>query len=116
MKKCPYCAEEVQDEAIKCRHCREMLTKEATQPLLPTPNKPELKTPYALIAATWTLGILSYIPVLNVVASIGMLVTAIMLIRSGNRTGKINGIIALIILSIGFMIGFVIGFSATYGK
>ena len=33
VKECPYCAEEIKDEAIKCKHCGSELTNKQTEPI-----------------------------------------------------------------------------------
>lgn len=31
MKKCPFCAEDIQDDAVKCKHCSSLLSEDNSQ-------------------------------------------------------------------------------------
>lgn len=83
MKKCPFCAEDIQEEAIKCKHCGEFLLNDYSEQIAEEPQiKWYFKSSFIILAILFVgplaLPLLWFRPKTSMVWKIG--ITAVMIV------------------------------------
>ncbi|MEA3450203.1 MAG: DUF4190 domain-containing protein [Patescibacteria group bacterium] len=100
MKKCPFCAEEIQDDALKCKHCKSDINKQ---------NKSENPNKYKDLAiASFVLGILSiFFGSIGIIPLVALIVSIVSLfkikqMKNRNKIFTITGFILALVYCINF--------------
>jgi len=86
MKKCPFCAEEIQDQAVFCKHCNSSLVNPAPSKIVKAEKRQEStkdlssKNLFIIGGGLWVLGIvmqISGLTMLGWLSTVGFIVVII---------------------------------------
>lgn len=106
---CPSCGNLNNDEAKFCSNCGSAFyISTSPSKIHVQPRINENPPPIMLIIITWFLVIISYIPMgqVSILVSIAIVICAVFLLVSKNRTAKINGWIVIGLWAVTFLLGF----------